>query len=79
MCRTERLPTPAATIEEARDLFNDMMAGEEFQDNFREAFEDDADAFRAYGYKADSGCCGSSDHRFLIGGRIYWIGCNYGH
>ncbi len=79
MCRTERLPTSAASIEEARDLFNDLMADEEYQDNFREAFEDDAEAFRTYGFKADNGCCGSADVRYLIDGRIYWIGCNYGH
>jgi len=79
MCRTTRPATPATSIEEARDLFNDYMQDEQYQDNFREAFEDDDEAFRAYGYKADSGCCGSVDMNYLIDGRTYWIGCNYGH
>ena len=67
------------SVGEARELFNDEMQDEDYQDNFREGFEDDADAMRAYNAAADSGCCGSADLRYLIAGRFYLIGCNYGH
>ena len=79
MCRTERLPTPVASIEAARDHFDCLLANEYYQDNFREAYEDDSATFAEYTRKADSGCCGSADKTYLIEGRIYWIGCNYGH
>lgn len=78
MCRTS-LPTPAASLEAARAAFDAYVADEDFRDNYREAFTDDAAAMAAYEEALDRGCCGFADKRYQIGDRVLRIGCNYGH
>lgn len=63
----------------ARAAFWDAMEGEEFIDNVRTAYVDDAAQVAAYEAQEAQGCCGSADLAFLAGGRIFLMGCNYGH
>lgn len=48
-------------------------------DNYRSAFCDDDDAMQDYTTQQEKGCCGSFDEQVTIGGRLGFIGCNYGH
>lgn len=47
-------------------------------DNERIAYADRAQV-RAFDAKASEGCCGSAEYKVNIGGRVAWIGCNFGH
>jgi hypothetical protein len=68
-----------ATVEDARLAFVVATDDLDYRDNYRTGFEDDAASMAAYNEIADSGCCGSIDKRYVIGGRLAFIGCNYGH
>jgi len=48
-------------------------------DNYRFAFEDDAEAVAKYQTAKHRGCCGSFDRTVLVAGKQARIGCNYGH
>lgn len=48
-------------------------------DNYRFAFEDDAEAVTKYEQARDEGCCGRFDQDIYVAGRKAMIGCNYGH
>jgi len=68
-----------ATVEEAHALFHDAVADEDYRDNYRAAFAGRATEWAAYEEAANAGCCGSADIAYLVAGRLYYIGCNYGH
>lgn len=69
-----------ATVEAAHDHFAALVAAEDYKDNYRSAYQADANAMREYEAAVDRGCCGSADKAYLVGGfNAYWIGCNYGH
>ncbi len=65
--------------ETAWDRFAHHVADEECRDNYRSAYADDATAVAEYDAAREDGCCGSSDMAYLIAGRLFFIGCNYGH
>ena len=48
-------------------------------DNYRFAYEDDAEAVAKFDEARDDGCCGSFNCHVIVGGRKAIIGCNYGH
>lgn len=57
---------------ETRDL--------EYADNFRFAPEDDPEGLNQFETISDNGCCGSFLMKFTDSeGRVWLIGCNYGH
>ena len=52
----------------------------ECADNFRFALADDDSAVQVYEELCDRGCCGSYDNTTNDDqGRLWLIGCNYGH
>ncbi len=48
-------------------------------DNFRFGYCDDAASVAEYERLRSEGCCGSHDSKAMIGGRLAWFGCNFGH
>jgi hypothetical protein len=76
--RMEQVPE-YATLEAAREAFATFTDDLDYRDNYRLGFDDDAASMAAYFEIADAGCCGSIDKRYVIGGRLATIGCNYGH
>lgn len=68
-----------ATTAEAWELFDEATAEESYHDNYRAAYADDVAAMADYDAKVAAGCCGSADIAYLVAGRLYYIGCNYGH
>lgn len=48
-------------------------------DNVRVALKSDSESVKRYEEAASRGCCGSFNKEFDINGKIYLIGCNYGH
>lgn len=79
MTATARPIPVAESVEDAKRMFWESMEGEDYIDNFRAGFADDSAAMAAYEKALDSGCCGFADKRYLVEGRVYQIGCNYGH
>lgn len=79
MCRTAHTIPTVGTIEEARALFHAAVANEDYRDNYREAFADDVEAMARYEEAEAHGCCGYADMQFMVGDRLLWLGCNYGH
>lgn len=72
--------TPVKDEETAHAHFAALTDDLDCRDNARNAYQTDAAAMRDYNDAADSGCCGSIDKAYLVGGfNAYWIGCNYGH
>lgn len=53
--------------------------GEEYIDNERFAFIDDAEEIAVYRAREESGCCGFHDAEVVVAGRAALVGCNYGH
>lgn len=54
--------------------------GLDYADNFRVARVGDKQGTAAYHERKRQGCCGYFDSQVkCLSGRIYWIGCNYGH
>lgn len=68
-----------ATVEAARDHFWTTLGDEDYIDNVREGFEDDAESMAAFEAASASGCCGSFELTMNVGGRFMAMGCNYGH
>lgn len=68
-----------ATVEQARNWFFNDTAELDFADNFRFAFRDNAAEVDAYEEARSRGCCGCVDAEVQVDGRVYWMGCNYGH
>lgn len=78
----EQLETVAWHVEselEARAEFAHAVRNEEYRDNFRAAYADDAAAMAEYEKAEQHGCCGSVDYSYMIGERLFHLGCNYGH
>lgn len=48
-------------------------------DNVRVALSSNEESVKMYEKARKDGCCGSFDKEFVINGKIYLIGCNYGH
>jgi hypothetical protein len=71
--------TVMASEQDARNAFADLVADEDYRDNFRLAYADDESAMAEYERQSRDGCCGSADVEFMVGGRLLLIGCNYGH
>lgn len=68
-----------ATVAEAEAHFWAKLGDEEFIDNVRIGFEDDAASMIAYEEAVSLGCCGSYDLTMIVNGRFMAMGCNYGH
>ena len=51
----------------------------EYVDNRRFAAADSRKDMRRYNAQKDHGCCGYYDATVTVMGRLFWIGCNYGH
>lgn len=68
-----------ATVELARNWFFNDIAELDFADNFRFAFRDQAAEVDEYEEARSDGCCGFVDMEVEVDGRVYWMGCNYGH
>lgn len=70
-----------ATVEQARSWFFAKIKEEDldFADNFRFAFSDNAAEADEYESARNDGCCGFVDMEVQVAGRVYWMGCNYGH
>ena len=70
-----------ATVEQARSWFFAEIEREDldFVDNVRFAFADDAKEADEYEAARNDGCCGFVDMEVKVDGRVYWMGCNYGH
>lgn len=82
VCQTAKVEArPYATREDAADALEALLdeTDEQCRDNYRFAYQDDADAMAAYDKACDDGCCGSVDLEIAVAGRAAWIGCNYGH
>ena len=74
---TEVFPT-FASAQEAYDWMEEQVA-DSCVDNYRFAYEDDAEATRLYYDLKSAGCCGFFDADIIVDGRNAIIGCNYGH
>jgi hypothetical protein len=48
-------------------------------DNFRFADASEPGDMKRYKRRVRQGCCGSHDTTVTIRGKVFWIGCNYGH
>ena len=78
---------PAAVI--GHDFYDERQAWKWFAityvyeesayDNFRFAYVDEAGAVERYTHQRDDGCCGSVDIEVKVGGRVAYMGFNYGH
>lgn len=56
------------------------VLGEDCIDNLRIAAIDDILQVEAYEHARDRGCCGSYDGEVKApDGKMYMVGCNYGH
>lgn len=64
------------TVEDAQKWFFTEIEELDFVDNFRFAFCDNMDEYEKL---RNDGCCGFIDIEVLVGGRVYCMGCNYGH
>jgi hypothetical protein len=65
-----------------KDVAHDYMIkllDDEFEDNYRFSYCDDADGLTEYADAIDNGCCGSFDVMVKVNGRLALVGCNYGH
>lgn len=67
------------TVAQAEAHFWEKLGDEDYIDNVRVGFEDDAASMAAYEAALASGCCGSYDLTMIAGGRFMAMGCNYGH
>ena len=78
--RGEVTPVPEfATVEAAEAHFWAELGDEDYVDNVRIGFEDDADSMAAFEAAGAAGCCGSFELTMIAGGRFMAMGCNYGH
>lgn len=64
---------------EAADWMYEVLAGEEFFDNYRFCYAEDDNAVRKYEQQRYEGCCGSVDYDIFVRGQPAKIGCNFGH
>ena len=79
--------TPRAVI--GHDFYDERQAwkwfamtyiyGESTYDNFRFAYVDEAGAVERYTHQRSDGCCGFLDIEVKVGGRVAYMGFNYGH
>jgi len=63
----------------ANRFIMDYLNNEDCIDNDRFAFIDDEYMMEAYNNIIAEGCCGSSDVKIMVDGRLATIGRNYGH
>lgn len=56
-----------------------ILMEHEYNDNYRFAPIDDAEAVKEYHRQAEKGCCGSYDEQMEIDGRLFLFGFNWGH
>lgn len=68
-----------ATVDQARSFFFNDIEELDCADNFRFAFADNAADAEEYESIRNDGCCGFVDMSVEVDGRVYWMGCNYGH
>lgn len=48
-------------------------------DNYRIVLVGDIEGEKIYQEAVNNGCCGSQDKEVMINGKLYRIGCNFGH
>ena len=84
MSKVETTVKPAPSFDTPDEAINWMVAhltreGEQYIDNERFAFLDDALGLAEYSAKESTGCCGSHEEEVLVSGRLSKVGCNFGH
>lgn len=67
------------TYAEFEEWITEQMADDDCVDNYRFAFDDDAEACASYEDCRNNGCCGFFDRDIIIAGRNGSVGYNYGH
>lgn len=68
--------------QEVRDQLTELIEFEELEcaDNYRFALDSDKDQVDAYYDQRERGCCGYADYQVQDNqGRVWLVGCNYGH
>lgn len=68
------------TEEEAINWMHKEIGFDPYMDNIRIGYVHDLESLEEYGRIYNNGCCGYFDSEHItIGGRLAFIGCNYGH
>lgn len=78
--RVARRPVDCVADEaEAVRLFWERNEELDYVDNVRKAYADRPAEMASYENQRNDGCCGFIDETYLVSGRLFHMGCNYGH